>query len=119
VTLELAQTVLSPVQERCDTDHHSVDVQLIVKGLSKFYPYGLKDLRSKSRGKEIVRARQIVMYLLQKLSDMSLREIGIFLGGKNHATVKHAIAKIERMQKVNQEFANHITHIKRDIITLS
>ena len=59
------------------------------------------------------------MFLLQKLTDMSLRDIGLFLGGKNHATVKHAVAKIERMQEASREFDEHVSHVKRDIIRLS
>ncbi len=119
ITLELAKQIIVPTEKECTEPHHAIDVKIIVKGIAKFYPYTLKDLRSKSRCKEVVRARQIVMFLLQKMTDMSLREIGLFLGGKNHATVKYASAKIERMKKENRDFAQHILHIQKDILELN
>ena len=47
----------------------------------------LEDLRSKSRTRTLTNARQIAMYLLRELTDMSLPRIGQELGGRDHTTV--------------------------------
>jgi chromosomal replication initiator protein len=94
ITLALVQTVLMPiVQQKND----SVDLKSIVKIVNKHFSYSLDELRSKNRNKDLVFVRQLVMYIMKKTTDKSLREIGFFLGNRNHATVKHALEKIEHM----------------------
>ena len=43
------------------------------------------------RTKEIVLARHIAMYLMKKLTNRSLEQIGAFFGGKDHTTVLHGL----------------------------
>ena len=52
------------------------------------------DIKSKKRNEEIVRPRQIVMYLCNKYTDCSSTKIGDFLG-KDHSTVLHGVQKLE------------------------
>lgn len=74
----------------------SVDFKGVVKAVTKHFPYSLDDLRSENRNKELVLARQVTMYIMKKNTNRSLREIGAYLGDRNHTTVKHALSKIEQ-----------------------
>ena len=94
ITLELVQTVLMPIVQQ---KNESVDLKSIVKIVNKHFSYSLDELRSKNRNKDLVFVRQLAMYIMKKTTDKSLREIGFFLGNRNHATVKHALEKIEHM----------------------
>ena len=57
------------------------------------------DVRSRSRARDALLARQVCMYVSRRLTSHSLAEIGEFFGGRNHATVVHADRKIARAVK--------------------
>ncbi len=63
--------------------------------ITKQTGYSFQELCSKSRSKDIVQTRQIAMFLMKKYTEKSLRDIGIFLGGRDHSTVMHGVSKIE------------------------
>jgi chromosomal replication initiator protein len=115
VTLDLAKKILS-YNER--EKHTSVDFDRIIRVLSKHYPYDLSTLRAKNRSKDVALARHIAMYLMKKLTDKSFREIGQFLGGRNHATVIHALTKIEEHIKADAQFQAHVQQIESAITPL-
>lgn len=114
ITLDLARKVLVRIQE---TIHNSVCFERIVKCLHKYYACNLELLRSKKRNKEISFVRQVAMFLMKKMTDKSLRDIGVFLGGRDHSTVMHALDKIEQHIKDDQEFKDRIAQIENDILS--
>jgi len=113
VTLDLAKKILCYVESE---KRMGVDFDRVVTILSKYYPYDLGALRAKNRSKDVALARHIAMYFMKKLTDKSLREIGQFLGGRNHATVMHALGKIEEQIKVDSQFQAHLEHIESSIM---
>jgi len=115
VTLDLAKKILSYNEGE---KHTSVDFDRIIRVLSKHYPYDLSTLRAKNRSKDVALARHIAMYLMKKLTDKSFREIGQFLGGRNHATVMHALTKIEEYIKTDAQFQAHVQQIESAITPL-
>ncbi|QEK37813.1 chromosomal replication initiator protein DnaA [Candidatus Cytomitobacter indipagum] len=70
--------------------------ELIIDSICKYYNIEKDELCSKSRKRNILKPRQIAMYLCRELTDSSLPEIGRFLGGKDHTTAMHSIKKIEQ-----------------------
>ena len=76
--------------------------QLILKSVSDFYSIPLQDITKRSRKKEVVRPRQIAMYLLREETKSSFPEIGQRLGGRDHSTVIHAYEKI-KLEEENDE----------------
>ena len=52
-------------------------------------------LQSKRRTKDLTVPRQVAMYLIKEMFDLSLVEIGKLFGGRDHSTVIHSIAKVE------------------------
>jgi chromosomal replication initiator protein len=63
----------------------------------------LSDMRTKKRTKQIAHPRQIAMYLVRKLTDYSLSEIGDYFGGRDHTTILHAFKKIDGSIKKNEQ----------------
>lgn len=116
ISLELAQKVFANVVVQKTTN---IEIESIVKALTKYYPFSLKQLRAKDRAKDVVEARQIAIFLIKKLTDKSLRDVGAFFGGRNHATVKHALAKINRLLQKNNDFAVHLHTIENEIMQMS
>lgn len=84
----------------------------IIETVSEFYDIDQKDVLSPSRKKEIVKPRQIAMYLLREELKNSYPTIGRKLGGRDHTTVIHACNKIGRETKNNEKIAQEIDLIK-------
>lgn len=113
ISLEIAQKVLLRVH---DTRKGPIGFERVVKCLSKYYPYSLDDLQSQNRGKELVMARQIAMFLMKKVTDKSLRDIGHYLGGRDHSTVMYALDKVQQQASSNESFFDQLKRIEDDIM---
>ena len=68
----------------------------ILKNTASFYGVSLDDLKSRSRKNEIVKPRQIAMYLMRSEIKSSFPSIGSWLGGRDHTTAMHAYEKISK-----------------------
>lgn len=64
---------------------------------ARFYKVKVADIDSKKRNADIALPRMVAMYLIRNNTDLSFTDIGKLFGGRNHATVMHAIDKIEGM----------------------
>ncbi len=90
----------------------------VLKAVSQFYDLKEKDLCESSRKKEIVRPRQIAMYILRNDLKCSFPFIGRKLGGRDHTTVMHSCDKIEKELKNNENLKEEIELIKQFISSL-
>ena len=97
------------------TPYRKTTPQLILKSVSDFYNLPLQDLTKRSRKKEVVRPRQMAMYLLREETKYSFPEIGQRLGGRDHSTVIHAYEKIKLEEENNEITKQEIVLIKERI----
>ena len=95
-----------------NTPYRKTTYQLILKSVADFYNIPLNDLAKRSRKKEIVRPRQIAMYLLREETKSSFPEIGTKLGGRDHSTVIHAYEKIKKEEEADETTKQELTLIK-------
>ncbi len=77
----------------------TVGIEAIVEAVSKRFNISISQLQSKCRARSLTLPRQIAMHLSRKLTNMSLTEIGGYIGGRDHSTVIHADEKITQMSK--------------------
>ena len=89
----------------------------IVQAVAEFYDLKEKDLSSPSRKKEIVKPRQVAMFLLRDLLKSSYPFIGRRFGGKDHTTAIHACEKIVKELKDNDNLSNEVDLIKQRIFS--
>lgn len=87
----------------------------VIKAVADFYEAAEKDLVNPSRRKEIVKPRQVAMYLLREELKCSFPFIGEKLGKKDHTTAIHACKKIDGELKTNSDLQNEIKCIKEKI----
>ena len=106
---EALKDMISPDNTR------AVTPELIIDIVSEHFNISIADLKGKKRNAEIVLPRQIVMYLCRQMTDTSLKAIGAFLGGKDHASVNHGIKKIETEIKKDEALNNTVNIIKKKI----
>lgn len=72
----------------------SINIDEIVRSIAKFYNTEPEIIYDKTRRKEVVKTRQIIMYILREDFNISYPMIGKKLGGRDHTTVIHSCAKI-------------------------
>ncbi len=90
-------------------------IEDIQKMVSDHFRVKLVDLKSKSRAKPFVTARQVAMYLIKKNLDKSLVQIGESFGGKDHTTVINAISRIKDQQDKDIELKRDIEELQSRI----
>ena len=102
-----------------DITHENMPVPVIVDKViievSSAYDVSAEEIKGNSRKKNIVLARQIAMYILKTVTDMSLEDIGKPFGNKDHSTVYYAIEKIEKTLETNTSLNNEINDIIKKI----
>jgi len=84
----------------------------ILKAVSSFYKIDEKSILEKNRKQEVVKPRQVLMYILREYFDYSLSNIGQKLGGRDHTTVIHACDKVKAELASNQVLFEEINQIK-------
>ncbi len=85
----------------------------VIEVVSSYYNIPIKDVIGKSRKKELVRPRQVIMYLLREEIGTSYPSIGEELGGRDHTTAIHAYNKIKKEIKQNARTKQEIESIKQ------
>jgi chromosomal replication initiator protein len=92
ITLEAAKEVLKDLFRE---PKRLITVDFIQRCVAEEFGVSLADIKTRRRNKTIVLPRQVAMYLSRELTDLSLPEIGIYFGGKDHTTVLHSYNKIK------------------------
>lgn len=75
-----------------------VSIDNIQKTVADYYRIKLVDMLSKKRTRNLTRPRQIAMALAREMTNMSLPEIGLAFGGKDHSTIIHACKTVELLR---------------------
>ncbi|HEU0080786.1 MAG TPA: chromosomal replication initiator protein DnaA [Candidatus Paceibacterota bacterium] len=94
----------------------SVSVKDVVKVVTDFYNIEENNIYEKTRKKEVVKPRQVIMYLLREDLNISYPSIGEKLGGRDHTTVIHSCEKIKEDIKSNQTLVQELNHIRSLIL---
>jgi len=95
--------------------NRKVTPELILDIVSEHFNISTADLKSDKRNADIANARHIIMYLSREMTNTPLKSIGIFLGGKDHSTIKHGVDKISNNIKTDETLNNTINIIKKKI----
>ena len=101
INLDLAQKI---VQNYVKQTKKNYSLDMIQEVVAKYFGVEIEAIQSKSRKRDIVQARQFVMYFAKKITNKPYAEIGKHIGNRNHATVLHACKTIDGLKKVNKDF---------------
>jgi chromosomal replication initiator protein len=113
VTLEMAEREMRDLIRPAEPKRVRIeDIQRIV---ARQYNVSRADLLSSRRTANVVRPRQVAMYLAKILTLRSLPEIGRRFGGRDHTTVLHAVRKIEALTGNDTALAEEIESLKRQL----
>lgn len=84
----------------------------VVEKVARFYDVDIESIYEKTRRKEVVKPRQVIMYILREDFQISYPAIGKKLGGRDHTTVIHSCDKVKNDLKTNGELEEEITQIR-------
>ena len=88
---------------------------IIIKETAKYDSLKEEDLRGQNRSKNTAMARQVSMYLIRSLTNLSLKDIGTEYEDRNHATVLASIRKVEDLLKTDSSMAGIVRDITSNI----
>ena len=113
VSLEMAQQILSDVRA---PQERPITTDRILELTADMFGYGIAELTSQGRQQGLVKARQISMYVMRELTDLSYPAIASVFGGRDHTTVMHAVKKINSLlpseRKVYDQVAQLIAKVR-------
>ncbi|MGB0868243.1 MAG: chromosomal replication initiator protein DnaA [Flavobacteriales bacterium] len=112
VTLSLAKSI---VDRYVKDNVNEITIEIIQKIVCKYFDIPMDVLVSKTRKRNIVQARQIVMYLAKKHTKKSLVKIGKENGGRDHATVLHACKTVKNLIDIDKDFSKYVLEIDRKL----
>jgi len=113
VTLEMAEREVRDLIR--PQEPKRVKIEDIQRVVARQYNVSRADLLSSRRTANVVRPRQVAMYLAKTLTLRSLPEIGRRFGGRDHTTVLHAVRKIENLVNTDSALAEEIELLKRQL----
>ena len=116
VDLPLTKEVLKNIVQ--EIDDVEVNVDYLQKAVAEYYQVPLEQLKSKSRKREIVMARQTAMYLSKQYTHHSLKSIGHYFGGRDHTTVIHAVQTINDLLDTDTPFRRSFEGLQQKIKSL-
>jgi chromosomal replication initiator protein len=90
----------------------NISVKNVVDKVAAFYGIDEESIYEKTRRREVVRPRQVIMYILREDFSISYPTIGTKLGGRDHTTVIHSCEKIKREVVVDSDLAKEIQNIR-------
>ncbi|MCB4769032.1 chromosomal replication initiator protein DnaA [Ancylobacter sp. Lp-2] len=111
ITLEMAEEAVRDLVRSSEPKRVRVDD--ILRVVAKHYNVTRADILSQRRTANVVKPRQIAMYLAKTLTLRSLPEIGRRFGGRDHTTVLHAVRKIEGLVGSDSVLAGEVEALKR------
>ncbi|WP_326753719.1 chromosomal replication initiator protein DnaA [Streptomyces sp. NBC_01635] len=115
VDLGLTEIVLKDLMPGGDDSAPEITSTAIMGATADYFGLTVEDLCGTSRGRALVTARQIAMYLCRELTDLSLPKIGALFGGRDHTTVMHADRKIRNLMAERRSIYNQVTELTNRI----
>jgi chromosomal replication initiator protein len=89
-----------------------INFKQVIEAVSDFYDINGQDLINRSRRRDIVKPRQIAMFLMREELRASFPVIGDQLGGRDHSTAMHAYEKVRQEIERDEDFEQVINNIK-------
>jgi chromosomal replication initiator protein len=89
--------------------------QLILDETSELFGFTIEEIISKHRQRPLVTARQIAMYVMRELTDLSYPNIARVFGGRDHTTVIHAVEKIGALMSKDRQIYDQVTLLMQHV----
>ncbi|HEX6237495.1 MAG TPA: chromosomal replication initiator protein DnaA [Acidimicrobiales bacterium] len=113
LTVERATQVLADLLS--ENQPRPITPQLILDETSALFGFTNEEIVSKHRQRPLVTARQIAMYVMRELTDLSYPNIARVFGGRDHTTVIHAVEKIGALMSKDRQIYDQVTRLQQSV----
>jgi chromosomal replication initiator protein len=94
-----------------------ITASLILEATSKMFGIPVEEITGKKRQRPLVTARQVAMYVVRELTDLSYPAIAREFGGRDHTTVIHAVDKISTQMRTQRPTYDQVTELMQTVRT--
>ena len=108
-------TVDRAIQDMSRSSGFIITADTIIKEICRYFRLEEDQIRGQTRNRDCVNARQIAMYLIRRLTNLSLADTGAEFSGRDHTTVLHSIEKVEEKMNTDPRFAESVKAIITNI----
>jgi chromosomal replication initiator protein len=112
IDLDLAKQMMKNFVKNATRE---ISIDYIQKLVCDFYNVSIDSVKSKTRKREIVQARQIAMYFAKDLTKASLKNIGTHFGNRDHSTVIHACQTVNDLIDTDKKFRHDVEELNKRI----
>jgi chromosomal replication initiator protein len=112
IDLDLAKLVMKNLVKNASKE---ISIDVIQKVVCEYYDIPVDTIKSKTRKREIVQARQIAMYFAKDFTKSSLKNIGSHFGNRDHSTVIHACQTVSDLMDTDKKFRNDVDELSKRI----
>jgi len=112
ITIELAKKMIDKFVKNTARE---VSMDYIHKIVCDYFNLPIELIKSKTRKREVVQARQIAMFFAKKMTKWSLANIGAQCGGKDHATVLHACRTVNNLSETDKKFRGYLEDLEKKL----
>ncbi|MCS6981617.1 MAG: chromosomal replication initiator protein DnaA [Flavobacteriales bacterium] len=112
ITLELAKNL---IERFVQNTAREISIEYIQKIVCDYYGITVEQMKSKTRRREVVQTRQIIMYFSKLYTKHSLASIGQLCGNKDHATVLHACKTVSNLRDTDKNFRSQLEELEKKI----
>jgi chromosomal replication initiator protein len=113
LTVERATQVLADLLS--ENQPRPITPQLILEEAAAQFGFTVDELKSKHRQRPLVTARQIAMYVMRELTELSYPNIAREFGGRDHTTVIHAVEKIGALMSKDRQIYDQVTRLMKAV----
>lgn len=113
ITIMMAQTAIRDILN--DSQPIPVTISKIISEVGRTFNISEQDIKSNKRAANISRARQVAMYVIKDITQMSMAAIGEEFGGRDHSTVVYAISQTEKLMKTDSHMREIIEDITKNV----
>ena len=89
--------------------------KIIISYVAKYYHLDEDTIRGQSRGRDVVTARQVAIYLIRRMNGLPMNDIGKEFSNRDHTTILHSLQKVEQQMQSDPVFAERVKEITTNI----
>ena len=109
------ETVDRAIQDMSKSNEFIITPDSIIREICRYFRIEEDQIKGQSRSRDCLNARQIAMYLIRRMTSLSLDETGQAFGGRDHSTVLNSINKVEKKMKSDANYAETVKAIITNI----
>lgn len=113
ITINIAQKTISEILN--NDQPPPLTVEMIIDEVARHFGLTSNDIRSSKRNSNISNARQIAVYAVREITNMSMNNIGEEFGGRDHSTIVYALKQIERNMEKDPKLKSTVDDIIKNI----